>query len=137
MDAIINGYLNYMLDPYCSTEHSPNSFIECGRNLKFRQGICEFVGRITDSGEFTNHSFPWYLSQEVKLICLGEEFPGRNVFPSIKEQPLEMGTQVCAFCERGRAMYKFRACHMHLCKIENLSLRGTSYVLRFHHSWHS
>ena len=105
-------------------------FIVSGENLRIR-GKDQKFQRIHKPV----HSLRPVPGSEANLI-LGEKCPARNALASIKQLPLEIRTKVCAFCGRGRAMYKCRACQMHLCMIrpqgENFPARGPSCFLRFH-----
>ena len=136
-DAIINGYLNYLLDPSCSTEPWPvflhwmvQEFIVSGENLRIRGKDHKFR-RIHKPV----HSLRPVSGSEANL-SLGEKCPGRNALASIKQVPSKDRTRVCAFCGRARAMYRCRSCSMHLCMIrpqgENFPAKGPSCFLRFH-----
>ena len=126
-DAVINSYLNYLLDPGCSVEPWPvflfnlvQELLDSGDNLRatkvHRPGYKRFRG-----GRLKR---PRAGSDQV--LDRGSKCKGG--LKGIKKLGTKKRTAQCAFCGREKAKFKCRACDMHLCMDQPKdSLSGITY----------
>ena len=138
-DAIINAYLNYLLDPLCPIETWPtflyclvDEFLVVGENM-----------RTQTTNPIYQRSFPRKSKRprpgSDKVLQQGTQCRGGVLVKSIKLLHRDKRTQMCIFCGRSKARYKCRSCGAHLClqfpnESEGLSFprNGPPCFLRYH-----
>ena len=124
-DCIIDGYLNYLLDPNCPIE-------------SWTKFLLWFVQELLDSGEEMRKnklyvdSYKRTRTRGLKrprpgsdaALLRGEKCKGGWNIASIKKLPPNKRTRRCSFCNRQKALYKCRSCQAHLCLDRPQSNRG-------------
>lgn len=113
-DGIINSYLNYLLDPSCAVEPWPTflynlvqELIDTGEDLRMNKNRSTGYKRFR-GGELKRPVAGSDMVLERGCKC-------RGGLAGVKWLPKDDRTAQCAFCGKKKAMYKCRACSMHLC----------------------
>ena len=111
-DGLINAYNNFLIDPSCPTEpwfewltKLVQEWVEAGDDLRQRKKDPVYRRLWLKS----KNKKPRPGSHEV--LAIGEKC--RGGLAGLKQ--VSNPSRLCAFYERRRAPYKWRACGMHLC----------------------
>ena len=117
-DAIINAYLNSLLDPSCEIEPWPRQvfnliteLLEAGANMRTRRKKRMRPFRRHHRSMSSKRPRPG--SDE--MLEVGANCSGGSHIGSVRKLLLLQRTKQCAFCGRSKAAFKCRSCKMHLC----------------------
>ena len=139
-DALINAYLNSLLDKSCEVEpwttwvfNLVSELLEAGKNMRMRK--MKPVGRFRILHRKIASKRPRPGSDAV--LKVGEKCPAG--LETVRHLSVSQRSKRCAFCGRSKAAFRCRSCRMHLCMQRpkhnvgrKFRRNGPSCFLRFH-----
>ena len=146
-DAIINSYLNYLLDFSCRVEpftvflyNLVEELLETGENMRKRKSYNNAM--MTAEEQKEKHGFVRSHKRGMKrsrpgsptTVARGKKCPGGKYSISIKWLAPNKRSRICASCGKSKAKFKCRACSAHLCMEPPRGgpANGTSCFHRYH-----